>query len=87
MNRLVLFCSGLLLMCSFTGCCLFPGGGCGYGGYGAGYPSGYPYNGGGPGGNCGAAAPGYRTAFAPGYPAAAFAPGTVTAYVDPVPTY
>ncbi|MCH2202811.1 MAG: hypothetical protein MK102_12635 [Fuerstiella sp.] len=74
MNRFLVFCIGLLLMCSMTGCCLLGHGCCG-GGYGAGYPYGA---GSCPGGACGAAGPGYPTAFAP---------GTTTAFVDPVPTY
>jgi hypothetical protein len=80
MNRLVTFCVGLVLMCSMTGCCLLHGCG-GYGGYGAGYPYGGYGGGGCATGACGAAAPGYpsafaptgQTAFAPGYPQTAFA--------------
>jgi hypothetical protein len=87
MNRFVLFCSGLLLMCSITGCCLTGGGcggcgGCGGGGYGAGYP----YGGGCANGACGASAPGYPSAFNPAYQHA-YAPGTTTALVEPVPTF
>jgi hypothetical protein len=84
MNRFVMFCTGLLLMCSMTGCCLMHGYG---GGYGAGYPGG---GGCGSCGSCGgvqgggypsAFTPGPQTAFAPGYPATAYAP------IDALPTY
>lgn len=88
MNRFALFCSGLLLMCSLSGCCLLGGCGGGCGPCGGGYGAAYPYSGGGcPGGACGAAAPGYPTAFNSGYTTAAYAPGTNTALVDPVPTF
>lgn len=89
MNRFVMFCSGLLLMCSMTGCCLFPGcGGGACGPCGGGYGAAYPYSGGGgcPGGACGAA-PGYPSAFNSGFQQAAIAPGTTTAYVEPNPTF
>ncbi|MCA9084026.1 MAG: hypothetical protein KDA81_08225 [Planctomycetaceae bacterium] len=86
MNRLVMFCAGLLLMSSMTGCCLLHG----YG-YGAGYPSYGGYGGGGCGscGGCGAAAPGYPSAMAPGGQMA-FAPGmypTVAVPQEALPTY
>lgn len=89
MNRVVMFCAGLLLMSSMTGCCLM--GGCG--GCGTGYPA---YGGG--GGGCGSCGTGYPGAYAPGGPTA-FAPGGQTAFnpgypsmayapqLDPLPTY
>ena len=84
MNRFVMFCTGLLLMCSMTGCCLMHGYG---GGYGAGYPGGC----GSCGGGCGVQGGGYPSAFAPG-PQTAFAPGagypvTAMAPIDALPTY
>lgn len=92
MNRIALFCTGLLLMCSLSGCCLL--GGCGSscgpcGPCGGGYGAAYPYSGGGcPGGACGAAAPGYPTALNSGY-TTAYAPGATTTAmgVDPVTTF
>lgn len=90
MKRFTMFLSGLLLMTSMTGCCLL-GHGCGGGGCspcGTSYPYSSGYGGGGcPGGNCGAAAPGYPTAFNGGVPQAAFAPGTQTALIEPMPTF
>lgn len=93
MNRFVMFCAGLLLMCSMTGCCLMHG----YGGYGAGYGGGYPGAGGcgSCGGGCGVSPGGYPSAFAPGGMQQAFAPGMVpqtafggypTMAMDPLPT-
>ena len=89
MKRFTMFFSGLVLMTSMTGCCLFGHGcGSGCGTYGAGYPYSNGFGGGGcPGGNCGAAAPGYPQAFNGGVPQAAFAPGTQTALIEPMPTF
>ena len=88
MNRFMIFCSGLLLACSMTGCCLLGHGGCGScGGGGGAFGAAYPYSGGGcASGNCGAAAPGYPSAFNGGYQQA-FAPNAATAYVEPQPTF
>ena len=81
MIRFVVLCTGLLLMVSLSGCC------CLSRGCGGGYSAGYPYGGGGcPGGACGASAQGYPTAFNAGRQAA-FAPGTTTAFVDPIATF
>ncbi|MEO2030983.1 MAG: hypothetical protein ABGZ35_02750 [Planctomycetaceae bacterium] len=83
MIRFVVLCTGLLLMVSLSGCC------CLSRGCGGGYSAGYPYGGGGggcPGGACGASARGYPTAFNAGRQAA-FAPGTTTAFVDPIATF
>ncbi len=85
MNRFAMFCTGLLLMCSLTGCCCLSGGGCGP--CGGGYGAAYPYSGGCPGGACGASAPGYPTAFNTGTTQAAYSPGTTTALVEPLPMF
>ncbi len=95
MKRFMMFCSGLLLTFSMTGCCLL-GQGCGGGACGpcggGGYGAAYPYSGGGggcPGGACGASASGYPSAFNGGaaYSQAAMIPGTQTALVEPIPTF
>jgi hypothetical protein len=90
MKRFMMFCSGLLLTFSMTGCCLLGhGGGCGPCG-GGGYGAAYPYSGGGgcPGGACGASAQGYPQAFNGGaYSQAAFVPGAQTAFIEPMPTF
>ena len=97
MSRFAMFCSGLFLACSMSGCCLMHGMG--------GYPGGY-YGGGGCGGGCntgacGAYAPGgYPSAglYGAGAPATAFAAPPTTAYypyaqtafapqLDPLPTH
>ena len=81
MKRFAILFSGLMLICSMTGCCLHGGGG---------YGAGYPYGGGGcPGGACGASAGGYPSAMAPGgYQQSAFAPiAPQTAYIQQVPTF
>lgn len=94
MNRMFMFFGGLLLMCSFSGCCLMHGMGMGYG---AGYPGAFGGGGcGSCGGGCGVAPGGYptgalntgATAFAPGYPQTAFAPGYPQQMAfQPLPTY
>lgn len=85
MNRFVMFCAGLLLMCSMSGCCLLHGYG---GGYGAGYPS-YGGGCGSCGGGCGAAPGGFQGAYAPGAPHTAFGvpgAGYPAMAMDPLPT-
>lgn len=79
MNRFYMFCAGLLLMGSLSGCCLLHGGGygAGYGGYGGGC---------GPcqSGGCGVGAGGFPSAMAPGGFQSAAAPfGPQTAFMNP----
>lgn len=86
MNRLFMFCAGLFLMGSMSGCCLLHGGGaCGaprpFGGAGA-------FSGGGCGpcqGGCGVAPGGFPSAAAPFGGQTAFAPqyGAQTAFANP----
>ncbi len=92
MSRLAMFCSGLFLACSASGCCLMHG--CG------GAPGGY-YGAGGCNTGCGAYAPGgYQAAgmYGAGTPAAAFVAPTTAGYapyypqmavapLDPLPTH
>lgn len=84
MSRLAMFCAGMFLACSLSGCCLM---------HGCGYPGGSYYGSGGgcaPCNNgCGAyAAPGYPSAglYGAGAPAAAYiAPPTTAGYAPYYP--
>lgn len=94
MSRLALFCCGLFLLCTVSGCCLTHG--CGSP-YGAGYYGG----GGGCNNGCGAYAPsGYPSAglYGNGAPTTAFVAPTTAGYapyypqmaiapMDPLPTH
>lgn len=87
MNRIAMFCAGLLLVSTMSGCCLFGHGG----GWGAGYPSSYGGACGGCNTGCGVPTPGgfgYPSAMAPGMQQTAFAPGFgyPTMAMDPLPT-
>lgn len=81
MSRLAMFCSGLFLACSMSGCCLMHG----YGGYPGG---GYYGGGGGACGGCnnGCAPQGYPSAglYGSGMPQMAYgAPMTTAGYAPP----
>ncbi|MCA9035570.1 MAG: hypothetical protein KDA91_10590 [Planctomycetaceae bacterium] len=79
MSRIAMFCCGLFLACSMSGCCLLHG-------MGGGYPG---YYGGGYGGGCGGCSTGACGAYAPGgYPSAGiYGAGPATAYAQPTTAY